>query len=40
MTTDMHALSGAYAAGALPDDERAEFESHIATCSQCEQEVR
>lgn len=40
MTTDMHALSGAYAAGALPDGEREEFESHIATCSQCEQEVR
>ena len=40
MSTDMHALTGAYAGGALPADERQMFEAHLAACAQCEQEVR
>lgn len=40
MSTDLHALTGVYAGGALPTDEREQFEQHLATCAQCEQEVR
>jgi anti-sigma-K factor RskA len=36
---DIHALSGAYAVDALDDDERAEFERHLAECSACQAEV-
>ncbi|MYX30654.1 anti-sigma factor [Streptomyces sp. SID8381] len=38
-TTDLHALTGAYALHALPDDERAAFERHLAGCSPCAREV-
>jgi anti-sigma-K factor RskA len=31
--------AGAYVLGALPDDERAGFESHLATCPSCRAEV-
>jgi anti-sigma-K factor RskA len=31
--------AGAYVLGALPDDERAGFEAHVATCAQCRIEV-
>lgn len=40
MTTDMSTLTGAYAVNALTDDEREEFERHLAHCSDCAQEVR
>lgn len=39
MTTDMHALAGAYALDALPGDERAFFERHLQVCETCESEV-
>ena len=39
MTADVHALAGAYALDALPDDERAFFERHLAQCDACRQEV-
>ncbi|HJQ04831.1 MAG TPA: anti-sigma factor [Nocardioides sp.] len=39
MSSDIHALSGAYAVDALDDAERAEFEQHLATCEACRQEV-
>lgn len=39
MTADIHALSGAYALDALPDDERAFFERHLAACDACRSEV-
>jgi anti-sigma-K factor RskA len=39
MRTDIHALSGAYAVDALDDDERAEFERHLAGCPSCQAEV-
>ncbi|MYS39774.1 anti-sigma factor, partial [Streptomyces sp. SID5998] len=38
-TTDLHALTGAYALHALPDDERAAFERHLTGCSSCAREV-
>ncbi|MFF1280704.1 anti-sigma factor domain-containing protein [Streptomyces sp. NPDC058299] len=38
-TTDLHALTGAYAVHALHDEERAAFERHLAECDACEQEV-
>jgi anti-sigma factor RsiW len=38
--SDIHALSGAYALDALDDVERAQFADHLATCAQCEAEVR
>ncbi|SEF95014.1 Anti-sigma-K factor RskA [Actinacidiphila yanglinensis] len=38
-TTDPHALTGAYALHALPDEERAAFERHLAGCESCAQEV-
>jgi anti-sigma-K factor RskA len=39
MTSDIHALSGAYAVDALDDDERAMFERHLADCETCRAEV-
>jgi len=36
---DIHALSGAYAVDALDDDERSEFERHLAECAACQAEV-
>ena len=36
---DVHALSGAYAVHGLADDERAEFEQHLAVCPACREEV-
>lgn len=36
---DIHALSGAYAVDALDDDERSEFEQHLAVCPACQAEV-
>jgi anti-sigma factor RsiW len=38
--SDLHTLTGAYAADALPDDERAAFQDHLETCAACAQEVR
>ncbi|MGW2960809.1 anti-sigma factor [Streptomyces sp. NPDC001220] len=38
-TTDLHALTGAYAVHALRGEERAAFERHLAECAACEQEV-
>lgn len=39
MSEDIHALSGAYAVDALDDDERADFEKHLAGCEACRAEV-
>jgi anti-sigma-K factor RskA len=39
MTSDIHALSGAYAVDALDDVERAQFERHLAECAACRAEV-
>ncbi|GGI05695.1 anti-sigma factor [Egicoccus halophilus] len=39
MTADIHLLTGAYAADALPDDERRFFEQHLGVCAACAQEV-
>jgi anti-sigma factor RsiW len=36
---DVHTLTGAYALDALDPDERAEFETHLAECSDCTHEV-
>ncbi|MGX1544486.1 anti-sigma factor, partial [Streptomyces adustus] len=38
-TTDLHALTGAYAVHALDAEERAAFERHLAECDACQQEV-
>lgn len=35
-----HDAIGAYILGALPDDERAEFEAHLRGCPACQQELR
>jgi anti-sigma-K factor RskA len=40
MSPDIHTLTGAYAAAALPPDERARFEAHLAECDDCAQEIR
>ena len=40
MTHDLHTLTGAYALDALDDDERREFEAHLAECDACADEVR
>jgi anti-sigma-K factor RskA len=40
MTADLHTLTGAYAAHALPGPERAAFERHLDACPACTQEVR
>ena len=37
--SEIHALSGAYAVDALDDDERAQFEEHLAGCPACRSEV-
>lgn len=39
MSTEIHALSGAYAVDALDDIERAQFERHLADCAECRAEV-
>ncbi|GAA1477220.1 anti-sigma factor [Nocardioides aestuarii] len=39
MSTDIHALVGAYAVDALDDLERAQFERHLAECPACQAEV-
>ena len=39
MTADVHTLAGAYALDALPSDERAFFERHLAVCDACRAEV-
>ncbi len=39
MSTEIHALSGAYAIDALDDIERAQFERHLAECAECRDEV-
>jgi anti-sigma-K factor RskA len=39
MSSEIHALSGAYAVDALDDLERAAFERHLAECSECRAEV-
>lgn len=40
MSSDIHALSGAYAVDALDDSERAQFEKHLAQCAACRAEVQ
>jgi anti-sigma-K factor RskA len=41
MAADLHNLTGAYAAGAMEDDEeRRTFEQHLAECPDCREEVR
>ena len=37
---DLHLLTGGYALDALPDEERAEFERHLARCPSCLDEVK
>ena len=39
MTDDIHALSGAYAVDAVDEQERADFEQHLAVCAECQAEV-
>jgi anti-sigma-K factor RskA len=39
MTTDIHALVGAYALDAVDDLERAAFDRHLAECESCRSEV-
>jgi anti-sigma-K factor RskA len=38
--SEAHTLTGAYAADALDDLDRAAFERHLATCADCAEEVR
>ncbi|MBO7939215.1 anti-sigma factor [Streptomyces antibioticus] len=38
-TTDLHALTGAYAVDALDDEELAAFERHLTSCDACGQEA-
>lgn len=40
MNDDLHHLTGVYVVDALDDGERAAFESHLATCADCREEVR
>jgi anti-sigma-K factor RskA len=40
MSADLHTLTGAYAANALPAEERALFERHLRECADCAEEVR
>ena len=40
MRAELHTLTGAYAAHALPEDERAAFERHLEGCPACVREVR
>jgi anti-sigma factor RsiW len=39
MSVDIHALSGAYAVGAVDDLERASFARHLSDCESCRAEV-
>jgi anti-sigma-K factor RskA len=39
MNVETHGLAGAYAVDALDDAERVAFETHLATCSECQAEV-
>ena len=39
MTPDIHALAGAYVLDAIEADERAAFETHVAHCDSCREEV-
>lgn len=39
MTVDLHSLIGPYALGALDEDERDAFESHIDSCPTCAEEL-
>lgn len=39
MNDNIHALAAAYALDALPDEERAFFERHLAGCEVCQEEV-
>ncbi|MBO0842203.1 MAG: zf-HC2 domain-containing protein, partial [Nocardioides sp.] len=39
MSPDVHALVGAYLLDALDDDERTDFEAHLAQCESCADEV-
>lgn len=39
MNDDLHLWSGLYATDALTPDERARYEDHLATCSDCRDEV-
>jgi anti-sigma-K factor RskA len=36
---DLHALASEYAVGSLPASESSEFETHLATCPDCREEV-
>ncbi|MGW4562089.1 anti-sigma factor [Streptomyces sp. NPDC004561] len=38
-TADLHRMTGAYALHALPDEERAVFERHLAACEPCAEET-
>ena len=38
-SADLHTLTGAYAVNALSDTERAVFETHLARCGSCAEEV-
>ena len=38
-TDEIHGLSGAYAVDAVDDVERAQFEAHVAGCTECRAEV-
>jgi anti-sigma factor RsiW len=40
MSSELHTLTGAYAAAALPEEEREAFERHLRDCAACRQEVR
>lgn len=39
MNADVHSLAGPYALDALPPDERASFEAHLASCPTCQSDV-
>lgn len=40
MTEDIHSLAALYAVGALDGSELIEFEAHLASCTDCEEELR
>jgi anti-sigma factor RsiW len=40
MSTDIHALTGAYVLDAVSEGERRALENHLARCPSCAQEVR